>query len=184
MLGDASHVQIWRTATSVLNDTVATTADHPAVSGELLGELLGESSPEAGRFYNPALVELPADVAAGQTWASEGLTGDDLRYRSEFRAEPGQPGCLVVNGTIALTTYQGEPNRATAVSRTWCRGLGQVAASESFADLAVTQHPIEPVAPQTTVTASSPISWVGTRKAGGRRPSTPRRTTRSSAKDR
>ena len=99
-------------------------------------ELLGETSPGAGYIYSPALVELPADVAAGSAWTGSGSANDVLDYRSDFRAaEAGDDDCLDVTGEVRYTSKQGQPGRTVTLLRTWCRDRGLVSATESFADL-------------------------------------------------
>ena len=117
-------------------------------------ELLGETSPGGGYIYRPALVELPADVAAG-------LDVDRQRLGQRRPGLPvGLPGrrgrdddCLEVTGEVRYTSKQGQPGRTVTLQRTWCRDRGLVSATESFADLVT----------RTTQTATGPPRTPDTR---------------------
>lgn len=88
--------------------------------------LIADSDAAAADIYTPGLVELPADVAAGADWSSEGTVGARA-YRSNFRAEAAEPGCLRVSGTIVESATSG-PRRVTErdVTKLWCQGRGVV----------------------------------------------------------
>ncbi len=86
-------------------------------------ELVAESDQGGADIYSPALVELPAEVAAGDTWSGEGTVGA-RRYRSELRAATAEPGCLRVAGTIEETTATGQPGSSREVQKTWCERRG------------------------------------------------------------
>lgn len=82
------------------------------------------------RTFEPPALALPADVAAGREWSSEGtvLDADDERrplgdYRWQARADtsPAGPGCL----DVATTLQVGQ--QVTRDVRTWCPGRGVVA---------------------------------------------------------
>ncbi|MFT4167470.1 MAG: PQQ-binding-like beta-propeller repeat protein [Microlunatus sp.] len=86
--------------------------------------LIADSAASGAAVYSPGLVELPADVAAGASWSSEGNVGD-RRYRSELRAEAAEAGCLRVSGTLVESPKSGQPT-TRQVSKLWCRGRGML----------------------------------------------------------
>ncbi|HEU5486212.1 MAG TPA: hypothetical protein VFU98_14985, partial [Microlunatus sp.] len=86
-------------------------------------ELVAESGDGGADVYTPALLELPAEVQAGDTWASEGTIGS-RHYRSDLRAAAAEPGCLQVTGTIVESTAAGQAGTTREVARTWCDGRG------------------------------------------------------------
>ncbi len=122
-------------------------------------ELLGESSPGGGYVYRPALVELPADVAPGQTWQGAGSAGDTLDYRSSFRAEEAAGGCLRVDGELRYLSKAGQLGRVLSVDRTWCPGQGLVSSWHSFADIAEVTARVERPALPTPTTADGVVGW-------------------------
>lgn len=128
-LPDVDNARLWRTTTTRIGEQ---TTSHQHVGVYLPGEdlaLVAESGPRQGHVYQPALVELPADVEAGAAWTSTGSVGDRRDYRAAFRAEPGDHDCLVVRGEI---TYAGGTEQATTrhVEKTWCKGRGIVRSTE------------------------------------------------------
>ena len=82
--------------------------------------LAAESGPGLGFTYLPNLVELPADVRAGQTWRSSGTAGaPTIKYAAVFTARAAEE-CLEVSGTV---TYSVEAaSLARKLGRTWCPG--------------------------------------------------------------
>ena len=108
-VGGVDHLdrmQFWRT-TSTMIGNLGTSQQHIRVyrvDGPV--ELVAESSQSGADVYSPALLELPADVRAGDGWSSEGTVGS-RRYRSDLRAGPAEPGCLRVTGTIVESTSTG-----------------------------------------------------------------------------
>lgn len=159
LYGAAETLRVWRTTTSPLDDRLATPQTTRLYRVNVAVELLGESSPTEGYTYSPALVELPADVAADQSWTSSGSAGDTLDYRSDFRSAAGQQGCLEVTGEISYLTKQGTRTRVVGVARTWCPGQGLVASSQGLAPLRTITTRIEPPVPQPTVTTDEPTRW-------------------------
>lgn len=156
-------IRIWRTTSTVLDDPVVpqTTRVYRTNDGV---ELLGESRATGGYAYQPGLLELPPDVAAGHAWNSAGSAGDTLDYRSDLRAEAAPDDCLRVTGQIRYATKQGQQNRVVGLDRTWCPGRGITAASQSFGDIAETSTPVPPpTGPPPTgppvTTTDIPIRW-------------------------
>ena len=129
-------VRIWRTISTVYDDPAAPYPTTRMYRANGAVELLGETSPGTGYIYSPALVELPADVAAGSAWTGSGSANDVLDYRSDFRAVPaGDDDCLEVTGEIRYTSKQGQSGPTVSLQRTWCRNRGLVSATKSYADL-------------------------------------------------
>ena len=159
LFDERDTLRIWRTTSTGVDDRVATPQTTRLYRVNERVELLGESTPTEGYAYVPALVELPAEVAPGQTWGSAGSAGDALDYRSELRSTAAPDGCLQVDGEISYRTKTGAPSRVVGVSRTWCPGRGLVAASQSFADLRTVTTRIDPPAPEATTTTDTPVRW-------------------------
>jgi outer membrane protein assembly factor BamB len=128
-------VQIWRTISTGYDDPAAPYPTTRMYRANGAVELLGETAPTGGYVYRPALVELPANVAAGSHWTGSGAANDVLDYQADLRAAAGDGDCLEVTGEVRYTTRKGQPARTAAVQRTWCRNRGLVATSESYADL-------------------------------------------------
>lgn len=92
--------------------------------------LIADSDAAAADVYSPGLVELSAHVSAGSTWSSKGTVGT-RRYRSEFRADAAEQGCLRVTGTIVEAATSGPrstPRQVTKrqVTKLWCQGRGVI----------------------------------------------------------
>ncbi|MDO5683007.1 MAG: PQQ-binding-like beta-propeller repeat protein [Propionibacteriaceae bacterium] len=92
------------------------------------GVLLAAHTGPAGVAFQPALLELPADVAPGSQWSSAGVARDvfgstDYRHAGEAHlpADPalGERGCLAVRSTTTLR----DTHTDEAV---WCPGQGIV----------------------------------------------------------
>ena len=158
-------VRIWRTISTSYDDPAAPYPATRVYRTNAAIEVLGESSPGAGYVYRPALVELPADVAAGARWTGEGSANDALDYRSSFAAEAGEGGCLTVVGEVRYLSKQGQIGRIVALDRTWCPGRGLVSASESSADLVTRTTQATTTPPRTPDTRgplprwTAPESW-------------------------
>lgn len=163
VVDETNTIQILRTTTGVVGDSVATPQTTRVYRTNDDISLLGESSPEAAYVYSPALLELPADVFAGQEWTSAGSAGPELGYASRFRAETVPGDCLVVTGQVRYTTKAGAQSRVDQVSRTWCRGLGLVATDRSFADVRIRATQVEAPAPESVATAAVPTGWADPR---------------------
>jgi outer membrane protein assembly factor BamB len=152
-------IRIWRTISTVYDDPGAPYPTTRLYRANGAVELLGESRPGAGHVYQPALVELPADVTAGSRWTGAGSAGDVLDYWSDFRAEAGEGDCLDVTGEVRYTSQQGQPGRTVSLQRTWCPGRGLVASSESFADLVTRTHQTAAAPPRTPETKGALLRW-------------------------
>ena len=158
---DPAGSRLWRT-TSTSVDGVGVpsqTTRYHRVRGsvELAGERAADGTITA---YEPALVELPADVGPGSTWDGAGSAGDGEDYASSFRAEAGQDGCLDVSGQLVLTPRSTpQAHRQTTLTRTWCPGRGVVRASESSGAVRTVASavPVPDAGPRST--ASEPVGW-------------------------
>jgi outer membrane protein assembly factor BamB len=122
-------------------------------------ELIAESDGGGADVYSPALVELPAQVSAGDSWSSEGKVGS-RHYRSNFGASAAEPGCLEVRGTVVESTTSGQSGTTREVTKTWCEGRG-VALEESVrGDVTTRVESISPPAADPTLrTADEEWSW-------------------------
>jgi len=153
-------IRTWRTTTTQLNNPAAAYQSTRVYRTNAAVELLGESLPGAAYVYRPALVELPADVGAGQQWSGSGSASDILDYRADFRAEAAD-GCLLVRGELRYLTKQGQLGRLVNLERTWCPGQGLVSQTESHAD--VITKTWRTAAPDLGVptTTAAPLLWTG-----------------------
>lgn len=82
----------------------------------------------------PALLELPADVAAGRQWSSAGRAVDPDGagdYRNTSTARAGDGGCLIVESTTVLN-LRGETRRTDLA--TWCPGRGVVSGTPTLGE--------------------------------------------------
>lgn len=158
---DQPDVRLWRTTTTgvAAPAPVDQTTRYYQVNDAV--QLLGESTPTEGYTYSPALVELPADVAAGQRWTGEGSAGLTLDYRSELTATAAADGCLQVDGLVAYRDKSGAPSATEARQRTWCPGRGLVAASQSRAPVttAVTRVDALPTGLAAATTTDTQVVW-------------------------
>ena len=162
---ERNTIQTWRTISTVYDDPVAPYPTTRVYRANAAVELLGETSPGGGYIYSPALVELPADVAAGSTWSGSGSASDVLDYWSDFRATAGEDDCLDVTGEVRYTSKQGQAGRTLTLQRTWCRDRGLVAATESVADVVTRTIQTATTLPRTPETRgplprwTAPDSW-------------------------
>lgn len=93
LLGEEARVaQLWRESTLTIagaegDQSGMQTVDLHRLSAEGLSLIAGYGG-SIGFAYSPALLELPADVAAGSTWTSAGdaLPNGFLTYTAEFTA--------------------------------------------------------------------------------------------------
>lgn len=160
-LPDNDDAQLWRTTTTRIGERRTT---HQQVRVYRLGDdvsLVAESGPGEGHVFQPALVELPADVEPGMEWVSSGSAGDHLDYRATFRAEAGEEECLVVRGAITYTDATGQQAGSTRdVEKTWCQGRGITAVSERRGDWQRTETPQTDAGDHSQVkTEASAWSW-------------------------
>ncbi len=89
-------------------------------------------------IWEPGRLDLPADLAAGNTWTSEGAVAfrtpdqewSSTDYRADYRAQaptdPGERlrGCVVVAMTIVINQQE------LPSERTWCPGSGVIASHD------------------------------------------------------
>ncbi len=152
--------RIWRSTTTEIGSVTSsaqTVAVH-RVDGAV--ELVGESGAAEAHVYTPALVELPADVAPGARWSSQGRAGDQLTYASSFTAESAEDGCLRVQGTIAYDATTGQRASTRTLERLWCRGTGLRAATTTVGDTRVMDSlASRPAADPELRTETDPFSW-------------------------
>ena len=158
---DPSRSRLWRTSTTSVDEVgvPSQTIRYYRVRGsvELAGERRGDGTISA---YEPALVELPAEVGPGSTWTGSGSAGDAQDYTSSFRADAGPDGCLDVAGELDLKAKGAtQPGRRTTLTRTWCPGRGLVGSTESAGDVRTVVAPVAAPAPGARATTTTPISW-------------------------
>ena len=155
---EANTISTWRTITTAIDNPAITHQTTRFYRVTTAVELLGESAPDAGYVYSPALVELPADIGPDQQWSSSGSAGAVFDYEAAFRSEADIDGCLKTFGELRYLTKQRQPARTIALERTWCRGQGVVASAESFADVRRTTA-LAPFSLVSPTTVGSPITW-------------------------
>jgi outer membrane protein assembly factor BamB len=156
---DYASIQILRTTTTQIDDPAAfaqTTRFYRVNSGV---ELMAVSTQSEGYIYTPALLLLPADVAAGKQWSGAGSAGDTLDYRSQLRADALDSDCLRVTGEVRYLSKAGQLGRVVTVAQTWCRGQGMLAESQSYADVRTDTSRIDPPPPSSETTTNAPIHW-------------------------
>jgi outer membrane protein assembly factor BamB len=160
-----SGARIWRTTTTSVDEVgvPSQTTRYYRVRGsvELGGERAADGTITA---YEPALVELPADVGPGSTWTGAGSAGDTQDYTSSLRAAPGRDGCLEVSGELDLKPKGSQQQgRRVIVERTWCPGQGLVRSSETGGDLLTVATPVAAPAPGARRTTADPVVWTDPR---------------------
>jgi outer membrane protein assembly factor BamB len=156
---DYASIQTLRTTTTQIDDPAAfaqTTRFYRVNSGV---ELMAVSTQSEGYIYSPALVLLPADVAAGKQWSGAGSAGDSLDYRSELQVDVLDSDCLRVTGEVRYLSKTGQLGRVVTVGQTWCRDQGMLAESESYADVHTDSSRIDPPPPSSEITTNAPIHW-------------------------
>ena len=118
---DPEGARLWRTTTTTVDDAgvPSQTVAYHRVRGDV--ELAGEQTPAGVTAYEPALVELPADVGPGSAWGSSGSAGGAFDNTSSFHAAAGAGGCLEVSGELDL---------AADVDRTPAVGAGLVVVAD------------------------------------------------------
>ena len=158
---DPAGTRLWRTTTTSVDEVgvPSQTTRYHRVRGSV--ELAGEQAPDGTvTAYEPALVELPADVRPGSTWTGTGSAGDTEDYTSTLRAAAGDSGCLEVTGELDLRPKgSGQRGRRVVVERTWCPGQGLVRSSESGGSTNLVGTPVAAPAPGPRRTTSDPVSW-------------------------
>lgn len=163
--GNPSDARLWRTTTTSVDEVgvPSQTTRYHRVRGSV--ELAGEQAPDGTvTAYEPALVELPADVRPGSRWTGSGSFGDTEDYTSELRATAGEQGCLEVSGELDLRPKGSDQRgRRVIVERTWCPGQGLVRSSESGGSTNVVAAPITAPAPGPAGTTDEPVRWTDPR---------------------
>lgn len=162
---DPSNARLWRTSTTSVDDVGVGSQSirYYRVRGsvELAGERASDGTITA---YEPALVELPADVGPGSTWTGAGSAGDTLDYTSAFRAAPGRDGCLDVSGELDLKAKgSAQRGRRIVLQRSWCPGQGAVRTSESDGATLTVATGVAAPAPGSRTTTTAPVSWTDPR---------------------
>lgn len=162
---DPAGARIWRTSTTSVDGVgvPSQTIRYHRVRGSV--ELAGERAPDGTiTAYEPALVELPADVGPGAVWFGSGTASDGLDYSSFFRAAAGPDGCLDVSGQLLLKAAGTEQvHRQTWLTRTWCPGRGMVEASESSGAVRTLETATAAPAPGSRTTTTTPVVWTDPR---------------------
>ena len=152
-------VPFWRTTTTQIGQPESTQQVVRVYQVDGPITLLGESAPGGARVYRPGLVELPADVTPGASWSGSGTAGKDLTYRSEFRAETGDRGCLQVTGTITYTP-KGRPGSTETVRKGWCPQEGLTREQTTTPQQSSTLSGVRGLqAPPKVRTTSEPVAW-------------------------
>ncbi|HEY5788343.1 MAG TPA: PQQ-binding-like beta-propeller repeat protein [Microlunatus sp.] len=123
--GHLDRMRFWRTTSSQIGNLGSSQQNVRVYRIDGAVELIAESDQGGADVYSPGLVELPAEVAAGDRWSGEGSVGS-RRYRNDFRAAAAEPGCLRVSGTVAETTAAGQQGTSREVQKTWCGHRGVV----------------------------------------------------------
>jgi outer membrane protein assembly factor BamB len=156
---DYASIQMLRTTTTQIDDPTAfaqTIRFYRVNSGV---ELMAVSTQSEGYIYSPALLLLPADVAAGMQWSGAGSASDTLDYRSQLRADALDSDCLRVTGEVRYLSKTGQLGRVVSVAQTWCRDRGMLAESQSYADVRTDTARIDPPPPSPQTTTNAPIHW-------------------------
>lgn len=126
--------------------------------------LHGQSWGRMGMSFEPALLELPADVSAGAQWQTAGRAvgdpvGEILTYQTDGKAdrpsnaEDAEAGCLQVSTDTRLQP-EGAPAETGASTRwtesqLWCPGRGVVADRGNFRGTRFELKHTEPAVPNT-----------------------------------
>ena len=153
------RMRFWRTTGSEIGDLGSSQQDVHVYRVDSGVELIAASDQGGADVYSPALVELPDQVAPGDSWSGAGKVGG-RDYRSDFRAAAAEPGCLRVSGTVAETTAAGQPGTVREVQKTWCEGRGVVLEQIVRGEVSVRVATIaRPAADPTLRTVGEEWSW-------------------------
>jgi outer membrane protein assembly factor BamB len=156
---ELDRMRFWRTTTTELGILDSSQQQVRVYRTDAAVELIAESGPGGAAVYSPALVELPARVAAGDRWQGAGTVGS-RRYRSEFRASSASPGCVQVSGTIVETTSAGQPSGTRRIDKTWCARRGVQIEQSVRGEVATRVQSISaPAADRTLRTAAEDWTW-------------------------
>lgn len=152
-------VPFWRTTTTRIGNAESTQQLVRVYQVDGPVTLLGESGPGVAHVYRPGLVELPADVRPGATWSGAGTAGQNLAYRSEFRAEAADRGCLQVTGSVTYTAKGGTPVR-TDVTKSWCPREGITRNESGSGQQNTTASSMRGLeSPPAVRTTTEPVTW-------------------------
>ena len=153
------RMRFWRTTSSEIGNLGSSQQNVRVYRIDGPVELIAESDQGGADVYSPALVELPAEVAPGDTWSGAGKVGS-RGYRSDFRAAAAEPGCLRVTGTVAETTATGRPGTTREVRKTWCERRAVVLEEIVRGEVSVRVDTVSrPAADPTLRTVGEPWSW-------------------------
>lgn len=166
-LDHLDRVRFWRTTGTMIGNLGNSQQDVRVYEVDDGVALVAASDQSGADVYSPALVELPADVAAGDTWSGEGTVGS-RHYRSEFAAAAAEPGCLRVSGTIAESTTGGATATPRQVERTWCQGRGLVREQSRQGRTIIRTEAVAPFSIDPTLRTADE-SWTWSDPAGWRR---------------
>lgn len=158
--------RFWRTTATLVDGIGSGHQDVRVLRVDDAVAVVAESDAGGAFVYDPALVELPADVAAGARWSSSGSAGSAQDYRSDFEATAAADGCLAVRGTVSYASKSRQPGNVRRLTRTWCPGQGMTAATDQVGQrvLAWSQidglpGPIEPRTVEEPYAWSDPAAW-------------------------
>lgn len=158
-LAGAKAGRFWRTTTTVVDGIASGHQDVRLLRVNDAVEVLAESTASEAFVYDPAVVELPADVVAGARWSGAGSAGSTQDYRSEFTATAAD-GCLAVLGTMTYASKSGQPGNVRTLTRTWCPGQGMTAATEQIGRRVLTWTRIDALPGRTEArTVEEPHAW-------------------------
>ena len=103
---DPSGTRLWRTTTTHVDEAGVGSQDVRLYRVRGSVELAGEQVGERITAYEPALLELPADVGPGSSWSSAGTVSGTQAYTSRFSASAGAQGCLDVSGELVAGSVE------------------------------------------------------------------------------
>ena len=130
-----------RVASQRLDDQAAavTTGEDLWVIDDTGARTIAESTSDVGdTVWEPGRLDLPADLAVGKEWESEGAVafrpiGGDwqaVEYRAVYQASPPADADQVARGCVAVAMTVTINQQDTLAERTWCPGAGPVAGSD------------------------------------------------------
>ena len=153
------RMRFWRTTSSEIGNLGSSQQNVRVYRIDGAVELIAESDQGGADVYSPGLVELPAQVAPGDTWSGAGKVGS-RGYRSDFRAAAAEPGCLRVSGTVVETTASGQPGTTREVRKTWCERRAVVLEEIVRGDVSIRVDTVSgPAADPTLRTVGEEWSW-------------------------
>ncbi|MBX3068044.1 MAG: PQQ-binding-like beta-propeller repeat protein [Cryobacterium sp.] len=168
--------QIWRQTSTPIKPGQQTTDLHELDSKGL--SILATYGGTISFVYNPPLVELPANVAAGASWSNKGdaLPNSILTYTSQSKAlEPSNSKlievsgltkaqlreCIQVDSSSKYFDKEITPLIEIEQSDLWCKGKGKVAIVGTINGTKITQGPLADAskAVSSSDVAAVPINW-------------------------